>query len=97
MRAQVAANTGADPDRHLMSHTHSPNRVSTDRTRWSSAGNALARPRSGNRHVDGRETLTKRPHDEPRLATAALQARPAMRTSRRAESTVGGSAQVQSP
>jgi hypothetical protein len=96
MRAQVAANTGADPDRHIMSQ-RLIECVSADRKRWSSAGNDHARPRSGNRHIDGRETLTKRPHDEPRLGTAALQARPAMRTSCRAEYTVGGIAQVQSP
>ena len=96
MRAQVAANTGADQDRHVMSQ-RLPSRISSDRKRWSAAGNDHVRPRSLNRYTNKRDIQTMRRYDEPRSGTAALQTHPAMRTSGRAEPTIGSSARVKSP
>lgn len=75
----------------------SPIRISSDRKRWLAAGNDHARSRSLNRYGNKCYIEAIRQHDEPWPATAALQIHPAMRASRRAESTVSGSDQVQSP
>ena len=49
-----------------------PNRVSSDRKRWSAAGKDHARPRSRNRHGNERDALTTRRPGEPRRPSPAL-------------------------
>ena len=96
MRAQVAAYASADQDRHIMSQ-RLPSRVSSDRKRWSAAGNDHARPRSLNRYGNKRDIQAMRRHDNRQSATAALQTHPAMGTSTRVGPAIASSARVQSP
>ena len=96
MRAEVAADTGAEPDRHIMSQ-RLPDCLKADRTRWSSAGNGDARPRPRNRYGYTRDIKVMRGASIRETAVTALPGQRDMEASRRAKPTVGTSARAQSP
>jgi len=96
MRAEVAADTGADPDRHIMSQRPTAF-VSPDRKRWSVAGNDHARLRQSHRHRNTRNSDAMRGASNRETAVATMHGQKELRSSLSGGPTVRTSAPVQSP
>jgi len=96
MRAQMAANIGAKPDRHVMSK-RLPSRVSSDRKRWPSAGNDHARLRQRHRHRYTRDSDAMRGASNRETTVAAVYGQMDLGSSLSGGPTVRTNAPVQSP
>jgi len=96
MPAEVAADTGADPDRHIMSQRPTAF-VSPDRKRWSAAGNDHVRLRQRHRPRNTRDSDAMRGASNRETTVAAMHGRKDLVSSLSGGPTVCTSAPVQSP